>query len=142
MNYLIDFFESLKFDKIFSDIEFSTENEQLTITKGNKAYLFYFSKVPDIFRSNLCKEIMLITEDSADLKLDFNNQLADYLELKFKNKSVEAFIESKKMEYPEDFISQLEEKLTAYSNFNYIYLTLEMRKKYPEQKEIIKKTKV
>lgn len=140
MNYLIDFFESLKFDKIMSNIEFFSENEQLTISRGNKAYLFYFSKVPSIFRSNLCKEIMLLTEDNAHLKLDFNNQLAEYLELKIENKSVEKFIKSEKIECPKDFLSQFEEKLTTYYNFNYIYLTLKM--KNHEQKKIIKNPKI
>ena len=142
MNYLIDFFESLNFDRIMSNIEFSTENEQLTITKENEAYLFYFSKIPSIFRSNLCKEILFITEDNAHLKLEFNNQLAEYLELKFQNKSIETFIKSEKIEFPKGFIHQFEEKLTTYHNFNYIYLTLEIKDKYPEQKKIIKKTKV
>jgi hypothetical protein len=142
MNYLIDFFDLLKFDKIMSNIEFSTENEQLTITKGNEAYLFYFSKVPSFFRSNLCKEIMLITEDNAHLKLDMNNQLAEYFNLKSQNKSVEKFIKSKEIDYPKDFLSQFEEELAKYYSFNYIYLTLEIENKYPEQKKIIRKSKI
>ena len=142
MKYLIDFFESLEFDTIAFNIEFSNESEQLTITKRNNAYLFSFSKIPSIFRSNLCKQIMLITENNADLKLDFNNQLAEYLELKFQNKSVGTFIESKKLECPKDFISKFEEKLASYPNFNYTYLTLEVKEKELGQKKIIKKSKI
>lgn len=139
MNDLIDFFELLKFDKIASNIEFSTQQEQLTITKGNSSYLFYFTQIPSIFRSNLCKEIIMITEDNAHLKLDFNNQLSEYLELKFQGKSVK---ESKKIKCPEDFISKFEEKLSTYYSFNYIYLKLKIKDENPDEKKTIKKSKI
>lgn len=142
MHYLIDFFESLTFDKIVSNLEFSTENEQLTVTKGNEGYLFYFSKVPSIFRSNLCQEIMRVREDTAHLKLALNNELAEYLELKSQNKSVEKFIQAKEIGCPQEFLSQFEENLTTYSSFNYIYLTLKIKSKHPAKTKIIQKSKI
>ncbi len=141
MSYLIDFFESLSFDTISQNIEFSTKDEQVTIRKGNEAYLFLFSKVPSMFRSNLCQEIVLIPEDDAHLKLDFNNQLAEYLKLKFQKKSVEKLMELKEIECPEEFVSQLEEKLVLHPGFNYIYLTLKIKDNSPEHKQT-KKSKI
>lgn len=141
MNYLINFFESLKFDKIESNIEFSTKDEQLTIRKGNDSYLFHFSTVPSFFRSNICQEILLISEDAAHLKLEFNNQLSEYLELKFQNKSVEKLLNSEDIECPEEFMSQFEEKLALHPGLNYIYLGLKVKPSSSEQNKI-KKSKI
>lgn len=147
MNYLINFFESFKTDLINVgeenfNLEFSGKNEQLTITRGDNAYLFYFTNQPDMFRSNLCKEIIIINEENADLKLEFNNQLAEYLELKLKNKPVTSFMNSKEIEYPRSFMSQFEEKITRYNHFSYIYLSLKMKHKFPESNKKTQKLKI
>lgn len=142
MNHLIDFFESLAFDNITSNLEFSTENEQLTITKRTTEYLFYFSKRADIFRGNLCKEIILVTEDNAHLKLDLNNQLAEYLDLKENCQSIKKFATLEQLACPKEFLCQLEEKLNTYHNLNYLYLTLKIKDKNSEEKKIVKKSKI
>jgi len=147
MNYIINFFESFQPDIIHigsgnSNLEFAGKNEQLTITRSENAYLFYFSKKADMFRSNLCKEIIMINENTADLKLEFNNQLADYFELKLKNKPITSFMDSEEIEYPISFISQFEEKITQYNNFSYVYLSLKMKNKFPESNKTSKKMKI
>jgi hypothetical protein len=141
MNHLINFFESLTFDRIASNLEFSTKDEQLTIRKGNEAYLFYFSKVPSMFRTNLCQEILLISEDNAHLKLEFNNSLGEYIELKLFEKSVEKLMNSEELKFPENFMVEFEDKLASHPGLNYIYLTLKIKDKSPEQKQI-KKSKI
>lgn len=142
MKYIINFLESLNVDRIISNLEFSTKNEQITVYKASTQYLFYFTKKPDIFRSNLCKEIINLTEDIAHLKLGFNNTLSHYLDLKFNDKSVESFIQSSQLDIPKEFISQFEEKLTSYNSLNYIYLTLKINSQYPQYNSNTKKIKI
>lgn len=142
MNHIIEFFESLRFNKVLSQLEFFDEYEQVNITKGSNAYLFYFTKSSALFRTNPCSEIMLISESNADLKLDFNNSLAQYLEFKLHNKSVENLVKSNPLDIPADFLSQFQEKLMSYKSFNCSYLTLKINNQCPERKIDIKKVKI
>lgn len=147
MSYLIDFFESLNTDltNIESNkfnLEFSVKNEQLTITKGERAYLFYFTNRTDMFKNNLCREIIMIDENNAHLKLGFDNPLAQYLDLKLKNKSITFFMKSEEIQCPQSFIFEFEEKIAKYSHFSYLYLTLKMQNKYKKIHKQTKKVKI
>lgn len=142
MNYIINFFESLELTDVYCNIEFESNYEIITVNKNNNHYLFKFHKSSPIFRTNLCKEILLITEDDADLKININHPLSLYFDKKKEKQSIEFLQDISISLYEQDFLQQFENKIQSYSNFQKIYSHCKMEIRFPEKKIHIKKTKI
>lgn len=142
MNYIIKFFENLNLTYVGDNMEFECCYEIITIREYNNSYLMYFHKTSAMFKSNLCQEILLLTEDIADLQIKHNHPLCIYFDSKKTNTKFNHLENINIREFEHNFIQQFEEKIEKYPNFQKIYSYYKLENRLPEKKIIIKKTKI
>lgn len=142
MNYLLKFFELLKFSKVMCDLEFEMLYEIITVTKRNDCYLFKCHKSSPLLRTNLCQEIILITEESADFKIKLNHPLSLYFDRKAENISIEDIKNIDIQLFEQDFTEHFVKAIEHYPNFQKIYSHSKLEMRLPEKQIHIKKTKI
>lgn len=149
MKYVIDFFESLQcqrmsigiIDKVNTyNLEFETKDEQLIVSSSQDFFYFYFSKIPTMMRSNLCREIISVNERQYHLKLvKENTELTLYFNKKF------GIITSKKginVISDKEFVKKLESKLETFDNLKKLLLICKIQDKLPEKNIVSQRAKI
>lgn len=138
MSIIINFLEELKVESIYDNqIELSFSKDILFINKGIDYYYFMFAKVPN-FSSNLCREIVMVSEKQHDFKIKkTDNELSHYLDCKINKKEMKEFLENDEQELIELF----EDKLKSYSNLSSLFLTIKLSNNL-ESKKNHRKSKI
>ncbi len=119
MSIIYNFIEQLSVESYLGkQIELSCGNETICISKDEKYYYFMLSKTHHLM-SNLCREIVMVSERQHDFKIKkTNNELSQYLENKINKKEVKEVLEKDEQE----LIDLFEEKLKNNTKLSSIFL--------------------
>lgn len=142
MNYIIDFFESLKVEKSIDNIEFETTGEQIIVGSGLDCCYIFFGK--NIFNTNLCKEIMFLNENQHDLKINNQSKIGLYLNKKIKQIPIDMKELRNIPVSNEDiiFLNNLEKKLLSFNQLHKIFLKFKIEENLPNKEIKEKKNKI